>query len=58
MLAACPDEYPNNQLFLIDWRGPMTTDATQPTRMPTTLEEIQATVRARYGAAALRVEEG
>jgi arsenite methyltransferase len=36
----------------------MTTDATQPTRMPTTLEEIQATVRARYGAAALRVAEG
>jgi ubiquinone/menaquinone biosynthesis C-methylase UbiE len=37
----------------------MTTDATQdPTTVPTTLEEIRATVQARYGAAAQRVADG
>ncbi len=37
----------------------MTTDAREdPTKVPTTLEEIRATVQARYGSAAQRVAEG
>ena len=36
----------------------MTTDRQDPTKVPETLEEIRATVRARYGAAAQRVADG
>jgi SAM-dependent methyltransferase len=37
----------------------MTTEAREnPTKVPTTLEEIRATVQARYGSAAQRVTEG
>jgi SAM-dependent methyltransferase len=36
----------------------MTTPTTSPTKVPTTLEEIRATVQARYGAAAQRVADG
>ncbi|HET7550661.1 MAG TPA: arsenite methyltransferase [Gemmatimonadaceae bacterium] len=37
----------------------MTTEAREhPTKVPTTLEEIRATVQARYGSAAQRVNEG
>jgi ubiquinone/menaquinone biosynthesis C-methylase UbiE len=45
--------------FLDHSEATMTTEAREnPTKVPTTLEEIRATVQARYGSAAQRVSEG